>query len=298
MTYTKFCGTILNKVQSLAALALAALLLAAPAAAAPAAKSLFGAKPDAAPLPAEVFGFYTKGCVAGAVQLPADGPHHQAMRPSRNRAWGHPELIDFVLKLAEKAHDQAGWPGILVGDLAQPRGGPMTSGHASHQVGLDADIWLMPAPDRRYTVQEREDVSARSMLRKGKMEVDPAIWTDGQATVLKAAASDPRVERIFINPGIKKKLCETAGKDRKWLSKIRPWYGHHYHFHVRLSCPRGSSECRDQAPPAADDGCGDDLARWFRPPPKPKKPTKPPKPKPELTMADLPKACRQVLDAK
>ena len=63
------------------------------------------------------------------------------MRLSRNRNWGHPKLVEFLERLSAKGA-KVGWPGLLVGDMAQPRGGPMLTGHASHQVGLDADIWL------------------------------------------------------------------------------------------------------------------------------------------------------------
>ena len=86
---------------------------------------------------------------------------------------------------------KAGWNGLLVGDISQPRGGPMLTGHASHQIGLDADIWLTPMPDRTLTEQEREDLSATSMLKGDSLYVDPDIWTPGQAAILKTAASYP-----------------------------------------------------------------------------------------------------------
>ena len=130
----------------------------------PPAKELFGAAKTPAPMAARAIGFYAKGCLAGAAALPIDGPAWQAMRLSRNRNWGHPELVALVEKLAVEAKAHDGWPGLLVGDLSQPRGGPMLTGHASHQVGLDADIWLTPMPDRRLTEKEREDLSATSML--------------------------------------------------------------------------------------------------------------------------------------
>src|SRR5690348_14069491 len=124
------------------------------------AKELFGRKVLPAAMPTRVIGFYAKGCIAGAEALPINGDTWQVMRLSRNRYWGHPDLVALVERLAAKAHKEAHWPGILVGDMSQPRGGPMLTGHASHQVGLDADIWLTPAPDRQLSRNEREEMSA------------------------------------------------------------------------------------------------------------------------------------------
>ena len=155
----------------------------------PPAKELFGAAKTPAPMAARAIGFYAKGCLAGAAALPVDGPAWQAMRLSRNRNWGHPKLVALVEKLAVEAREHDAWPGLLVGDISQPRGGPMLTGHASHQVGLDADIWLTPMPDRRLTEQEREDLSATSMLAPDGVSVDPKMWTDAHVRLLKRAAS-------------------------------------------------------------------------------------------------------------
>ncbi len=264
------------------------------------AKTLFGKVKLPANLQARALGSYAKGCQAGAVALPVDGPAWQAMRLSRNRNWGQPVLIDFLEKLAADAKAYDGWNGLLVGDIAQPRGGPMSSGHASHQIGLDADIWLRPMPDRRFSMDERESVSAISMLKDGTRTVDPKKFTQAHFRLIKRAASTPGVARIFVHPGIKQALCSMAGNDRDWLRQVRPWYGHYYHFHVRLACPPGSTGCKDQAPPPAGDGCGKDLAWWLSDAPwTPKKPDpkKPPVKKRPVTLDDLPDACRAVLAA-
>ena len=215
------------------------------------AKVLFGRQKKAAPLKPRAIGFYTKGCLAGGVQLPATGSAWQAMRLSRNRHWGHPQLVELVKRLAIEAKAQDGWNGLLVGDLAQPRGGPMLSGHRSHQVGLDADIWLTEMPDRILTTKERETMSAVSVI-KDRKKVNRKIWTDAHARLIRRAASYPEVARIFVHPPIKKALCDWApkGKDRSWLKKVRAYYGHHYHFHIRINCPKGVSGCRNQHPAA------------------------------------------------
>ncbi len=268
------------------------------------AKELFGKVREPAPLSARSIGSYAKGCVAGARALPVNGPTWQVMRLSRNRNWGHPQLVDFMEDLANDA-PALGWNGLLVGDLAQPRGGPMLSGHASHQIGLDADIWLTPMPKRELSYQERETIEAVSML-KGNSElkgadrgVDPKKWTDSRARLIRRAAQDKRVARIFVHPGIKQALCRFEKGNRSWLSKVRPWWGHHYHFHVRISCPAGSAGCQNQNPPPPGDGCGAELTQWLSDKPwVPKKNAKPAKPRPPMRLAALPKACTEVLVAQ
>jgi penicillin-insensitive murein DD-endopeptidase len=264
----------------------------------PAAKELFGAVKDPAPMLARSIGFYAKGCLAGASALPIDGPTWQAMRLSRNRNWGHPELVALVEKLANDARAHDGWPGLLVGDMSQPRGGPMLSGHASHQVGLDADIWLTPMPGHRLSEKEREDLAATSMLAEDKISVDPKVWTEAHVRLLKRAASYPAVERVLVHPAIKKALCEATAKDkdRAWLHKVRPIWGHYYHFHIRIACPKGSGNCEAQPEPASDDGCGKELADWIHLLQRPPSPPGPPAPpKPAITLDQLPAACKVVL---
>ena len=267
-----------------------------------AAKLLFGHVKAASPLKARAIGFYSRGCLSGGRALPVDGPAWQAMRLSRNRNWGHPKLIALIERFAKEVQKEDGWPGLLVGDISQPRGGPMLTGHASHQVGLDADIWFTPMPGRRLSRRERERLSATSMI-DGPTKVDPKAFTPSHIKVVKRAASYPDVERILVHPAIKKALCEGAGSDRAWLGKVRPYYGHHYHFHVRLRCPHGSPNCRAQRPPSGEDGCGKELDYWFRlltrpPRPKPKtKTVKKRKPKPPITLADLPPECKAVLSS-
>ena len=228
----------------------------------PPANELFGAATGPAPLAARAIGSYAKGCLAGAVALPINGPDWQVMRLSRNRNWGTPQLLDFLEKFASDARALDGWPGLLVGDMSQPRGGPMITGHSSHQIGLDVDIWLTPMPDRILTPEERENMMAVSML-KDPFTVDPDKWTPLHTKLIKRAASYPEVERIFVHPAIKKLLCDQAGNDRAWLAKVRPWWNHYYHFHVRVACPPEDSDCEPQKPPNGDDGCGQELSTWF-----------------------------------
>ena len=263
------------------------------------AKQLFARKLLPAAMPPKAIGSYIKGCLAGGTQMPLNGDTWQVMRLSRNRYWGYPDTIALLKRLSVRAHKDAGWPGILVGDIGQPRGGPALTGHASHQIGLDADIWLTPMPDHLLSREEREEMSATQMVREDRLDVDPQAWTPQHWMVLRAAAQEPSVQRIFVNAAIKKALCRDAKGDRAWLAKIRPWYGHDYHFHIRMKCPSGSSECHGQPDQGGDEGCKpSELAFWFKDSiihPKPQK--EPPKPSRGITLAQLPPACRTVLNA-
>lgn len=258
-----------------------------------AAKRVFGLVTDPAPGPARPIGTYAKGCIAGATALPADGPNWQVMRPSRNRAWGHPALIAFLERLSVAVAAQAQWPGLLIGDIGQPRGGPMVTGHASHQIGLDADIWLTLMPDRRLSAAERDNMAATKFVAASGDDVDRQLWRPEHAKLLELAARSAGVARIFVNPAIKRALCREAGADRAWLAKIRPWWGHKEHFHVRLACPSGQSECRGQAPPPPGDGCGKELDWWFTPEAR----LPPPGPSRPLRLADLPRACAALVSS-
>jgi len=261
------------------------------------ARDLFGRKREPSREAPKVVGFYAKGCLAGAEMLPIDGEAWQVMRLSRNRNWGHPALTAFLQGTAQDLRAAGVWPGFLVGDMAQPRGGPMLTGHASHQIGLDADVWLTPMPERRLTRAEREDMSATQMVRPDRLDIDPARWTPAHMAMLRAVAEKPEVQRIFVNPAIKKAICRDARGDRAWLSKMRPMYGHDYHFHIRLSCPVGEAGCTRQDPVPEGDGCDSSLAWWFTDEALNPKPDPNARPKPPMTMAALPKACSAVLNA-
>lgn len=263
------------------------------------AKHLFGAASRPSGGEAQSIGAYAAGCQAGAVALPETGPTWQAMRLSRNRNWGQPELVDFLQDLSQTAATLPGWNGLYVGDMSQPRGGPMSSGHASHQTGIDADIWMLPATRLDLSRAERESLSSIAMDRRNGAYINDS-WSPQHEALLRAAASDPRVARIFIFPAAKVAMCDSATGDRSWLRKIRPWAGHNTHFHVRLNCPAGDTSCQAQDPIPAGDGCAE-AREWVAnlispPPPNPNAPPPAP-PRGDLTMAQLPAQCHTVLSS-
>ncbi|OAN54400.1 penicillin-insensitive murein endopeptidase [Magnetospirillum moscoviense] len=229
------------------------------------------------------------GCIAGAVALPPDGTGYQVLRLERNRNWSHPRTIAFIQDLGRKAAADGAGP-LLIGDLSQPRGGPMAYGHGSHQNGIDVDIWFR-LPGRALMPDERSRPVPMSMV-KGKA-VDAKTWTPRHLKLLERAAGPPEVDRIFVNPAIKAAACRSAKGDRAWLAKLRPWWGHDEHFHVRLSCPPGDGECAPQASVPDGDGCGAELQSWLA------RPTILPelgRDKPNTRRPVLPEACTAILD--
>lgn len=243
--------------------------------------------PDPAAGAPRVIGSYTAGCIQGAASLPPEGVGFQTMRRFRRRFFGHPTLIRYLQDLAQAATQQR--LGLLsFGDLGQARGGPAPSGHASHQTGLDVDIWFMLLPPGQpLPAAERETIGAPSMVQPDGRTLTPQ-WSPQHSKLVRLAAEFDTVERIFVNAAVKHALCQqTPGA--AWLRKLRPWWGHDDHLHVRLRCPAGDSECQGQEPIPAGDGCGAELAWWFT------EEARKPKPRTHGPKPVLPSACDAVL---
>ena len=200
-------------------------------------------------------GFYSAGCLKGAIEMPMDGIGFHMMKPSRLRYYGHPEMKEFVSDLGKKVFESK-LEALLVGDIGRPRGGPTISGHASHQTGLDVDIWFTRR--KKISMKEREHLSAGKFVQNNTAK----HWTTKETKILELAANHPLVDRIFVHPAIKIKLCQSSEEFKSWLGKIRPWWGHDDHFHVRLKCP-GNASCKGQEPLSAGIGCGKELEWWF-----------------------------------
>ena len=284
------------------------LMLAQPVLAESTAATLFSAKRTPAPGAAVPVGTYAKGCAQGNLELPETGPTWQAMRLSRHRNFGQPVTLAFLQDLSAFAVTQ-GWAGLYIGDIGNPRGGPMNSGHASHQMGLDVDIWQLPATRLNLSRAQREELSSVPVRSADQLSVT-RNWTPANHAIMRAAARDPRVDRIFVAAAVKIEMCKSAtAADTAWLQKIRPEGGHDTHFHVRLKCPQGVVYCQTQKPAVSElskggNGCDATLAYWVSDAylhPKPVVPAPPPQPRKrtarELLMSDLPAECGQVLAA-
>ena len=206
------------------------------------------------PGPPAAIGGYAGGCLTAAVALPKSGVGYATIRRWRERFYGHPALATFIEQYAA-AVKAAGLPELLIGDLSQPRGGRMQSGHRSHQMGLDADIWF-ERPESRDS-----DDDFDSLVRSRSETIDPKVFKPRHVELLRMAAKSPAVSRVFVNWAIKRELCARVTEDRGWLTKVRPWYGHERHFHVRLHCPEDSPLCEPQSAVPSEDDCG--VESWF-----------------------------------
>ena len=252
--------------------------------------------------PTELFGGPANGCIAGAQALPPDGPGYQAVRLSRNRNWSHPQTVSFVRDLGERAR-AAGFAPLYIGDMSQPRGGPMRDGHASHQNGTDVDIWFNLNPKPPLPASQREIIDIVRLVTADERRIEPAQFRPEHVRLLQMAAAPANVDRVLVHYAIKKHLCEALPPaERSWLRKLRPWVGHNEHFHVRLACPPGNPNCQSQAAIPQGDGCDSTLDWWFAdaeerrkaaaaapPSPRPRQ-SAPPRPK-------LPAQCAAVLAA-
>ena len=248
------------------------------------------------PGPERIIGAGDAGCIAGAVRLPDTAPGMQTIRLSRSTFWGAREVITTLLNLAKRAQ-AAGLPDLYMNDLSLPRGGPFPGIHASHQRGVDADVWLdVAGPHPVLPLPARETIEPRSLVRADGRAVDMAVWRPEHITLLKLAASEPGIDRVLVNPAIKRQLCLDVTGDRAWLRRVRPWYGHATHMHLHFRCPAGQSECVDQDPPPPGEGCDASLQWWFDQLDKPAKPALPgPLPTPKKPM--LPAACQAIMNA-
>ena len=244
------------------------------------------AKQQPAPGEPRSIGSYTSGCIQGAQTLPSRGPGFQTVRRSRSRYFGHPTLVQYLQELGDIMESEG--LGVLnIGDLGEARGGPMPSAHSSHQTGLDADVWFWLQPKSEpMSKSELETAQPPSMVADGRLALNPKRWTSRQLRLMEAAAGFDSVARIFVTPPVKQALCK-AFPGAAWLRKIRPWWGHQAHFHVRLRCPLNDAACVNQPPPQGDE-CGDALAWWFTDEAK-----KPPRGKSKPS--PLPKACQIML---
>lgn len=208
----------------------------------------------------EIFGTYQAGCITGAKPLALEAPGHFVVRRQRNRSHGHPVLISYLNGLSQKLV-QNKYPTMIVEDIGYPRGGPFFNGHNSHNIGLDVDISLrlvtkLPTPAESDAWVSPSYVDDRKFIKSN--------WGPDQVHITELAANAPEVNRIFVAPAIKKYFCEK-NPNAPWLYKLRSWWGHDDHLHVRLSCPPDSPNCKDQAPlDSTVNGCNTaEFAWWF-----------------------------------
>ncbi len=213
--------------------------------------------------PPQSIGAFANGCIIGTQQLPLQSTCYQVLHQDLRRYYGHPKLLQFIQRLSSRVHAN-GLGQVLVGDMSMAAGGNLGNGHVSHQTGLEVDIPL-ELPKQRWSKQMLLKTEPLKMVSADGHSVN-SHWRPETARLIKLAAEDEDVVRLFVAPAIKAKLCADAGDDRSWLWKVRPWYGHTVYIHIRLRCPSESPDCLDQPPPPLGDGCGAELNNWLASP--------------------------------
>lgn len=215
----------------------------------------------------EPVGNYSSGCLVNGIQVNGDSPFYQLYHPQNQRHYADISMISFLERYSRKVR-QAGIDSVLVGDISSRYGGPFNKGHASHQIGLDVDIEFnhRRLPQSRLTTKG----NAQVLVNPGAQTVN-SNFNRKYYDMLMIAARDPEVERIFVSPAIKVAVCDMTKDEREqpFLRKIRPWYGHTEHFHIRLRCPDHAHSCVRQDPPEPKFSIAqerEEAMSWFDPP--------------------------------
>lgn len=210
----------------------------------------------------ESIGRYHAGCMKNSKELPAGGFGYQVIRTKRKRNYGNQLMIEYIRDLSRKFNKIYN-SNLLIADISKKQGGPIPYDHSSHQIGLDADILLFHKfqHEKIYSRNEIQELEPVSVLDDSKKSIDFSKWSHLNGELLKTAAKDSDVNKIFINPVIKKHLCSVY-PNQPWLKKLRPWWGHDGHFHVRLRCPDNNHKCVDQSEPRKIE-CGKQLEKWL-----------------------------------
>jgi Penicillin-insensitive murein endopeptidase/Succinylglutamate desuccinylase / Aspartoacylase family len=161
------------------------------------------------------------GSLVGGVQLATEGDHFFTWDPVRkrspNRGWrlyGSQRLVGTTLGVLDAyAADNPDAPRVGIGDLSRRHGGDFGArfggvGHASHQNGLDVDLYY-PRRDRR----ERAPAAPRQIDRRLAQALLDRVVAAGAA-------------KVFIGPN-------TRLRGPPAVVEVLPAY-HDNHMHVRL----------------------------------------------------------------
>lgn len=243
----------------------------------------------------ESVGTYNNGCMIYPSELPQNGEGYRSPRFSRRHNFANPEMLKFIDDLSYRVKEKYGKQ-ILVSDISKNNGGPIPFLHSSHQTGLDADIWYrLYDPQQNLTQDDLENLQPVNMVSKDWKNISE-FWSVDNEDILRTAAQDSKVDRIFVNPVIKKQFCSKY-KNEPWQAKIRPWWRHNEHFHVRLKCPANSPECEMKGDPIKGSGCDGTLDWWFSEEAKLPKTKKEAEGKitEEEIFSRLPERCKEVL---
>ncbi|MEM1415454.1 MAG: penicillin-insensitive murein endopeptidase, partial [Myxococcota bacterium] len=210
-------------------------------------------------------GATNRGWLASPARL-ASGPHLRVRSP--RRAHGTLELVDLVRWAATQVGEAHGGPGLLVGDLAGPRGDRLRP-HRSHRTGLDADLgfYLTDAEgtplavprfielDGEGLAEDREGNAVRFDVRRNwaliaallGQDVTPVQYLMVIRPLKEALLRE--AERVGAPAWLRSRAEAVVGPQRTGRGRWARFGTHVSHFHLRIYCPRDDlPRCKDKAP--------------------------------------------------
>jgi len=177
--------------------------------------------------------------------------------PGRKNYYSTDDMKNVVIAMGQFNQKYMNGYAVSIGDLSSQKGGQLGR-HASHQMGLDADIAYY-FDDRSIQKGLVDAVGAKKPIR--------SFMAEEQWALFKAMVAQGNVDRIFIHAVLKKELCNIATRTGELKSGehdslafnvmrvLRPEPNHDDHFHLRLKCSTAQPRCRQMAPPAKASGC-------------------------------------------
>jgi murein endopeptidase len=203
-------------------------------------------------------GSFTDGRIEKGEVVAKDGRGYHQVYPERDTLWATGMMASLIKRTSEKIASD--YPGtiVMLGDISK-RGGGSLGTHASHQSGLDADIpyvgneGFQSVVDGRGRIKDSFDYARNWHFFR--LVASQKVLQDGEEITV--------LNRIFVNPTVKRGLCEWAKQtgllsnslDAEIMRRIRPIEGHANHFHLRLRCSPHYPACRNQIDPDNNSGC-------------------------------------------
>ncbi len=177
---------------------------------------------------------------------------------SDDRNWGHPALVKMLRRNArDVSRAIKGGSVMLVGDLSNKRGGPL-SGHHSHQSGRDADVafFARDAEGRPVALDRFVAFGGDGKARDGSGYTfdDHRNWLLVQAWIRDHRAG---LSHIFVAAPLRKRLLDYARRHPQFKKHVdealalmkqpKNAEAHDDHFHLRIACPKRQQEiCREE----------------------------------------------------
>lgn len=197
-------------------------------------------------------GFANQGALQNGIHLQESDTLRYM--PGRPHHYGTEELIGLVQRASVAVNREL--PGKLtVGDLSDHDGGPIGH-HASHQSGRDVDLGFYVTDARGRHQQADDYISFNGRGRPiagGNLRFDVArnwalinaLLTDGTVGIEHIFVSNPLRALLIAHARAIHARPMTIVRAQLVLHQPRHALPHSNHFHVRIDCPAGDTQCRE-----------------------------------------------------